>query len=200
MRLPENSLSRDNIARIESVKIGIAGCGGLGSNCAVNLVRCGFTRLKIIDFDVVEDSNLNRQFFFFDQIGMPKTEALAVNLKRINPDINIEAIQGKITSRNAKELFIGCDIAAECLDGAGDKSMLVSSLSGSVKFMVSASGIAGFGDSDRIRVNRLGKDVVVMGDLKTGTETVPAFSPAVNIAAAKQADAILEYALKGAVA
>ena len=52
-------------------------------------MRIGVGNIKIIDFDVVEPSNINRQFYFIDQIGMQKTEALTINLKRINPYVNI---------------------------------------------------------------------------------------------------------------
>ncbi len=56
--------------------VGIAGAGGLGSNCAAHLVRVGFRKLKLVDFDVVETGNLDRQFYFADQVGMYKVEAL----------------------------------------------------------------------------------------------------------------------------
>ena len=59
--------------------IGIGGAGGLGSNVAVNLVRSGITDIKIADFDVIEQSNLNRQFYFRDQIGQNKVNALYEN-------------------------------------------------------------------------------------------------------------------------
>jgi len=83
--------NKDDLNKIRSVKIGIAGEGGLGSNCAMNLVRCGFDNFIIMDFDKIDASNLNRQFYFAEQIGMLKTEALKQNLKRINPDVKIEA-------------------------------------------------------------------------------------------------------------
>lgn len=179
-----------------SLKVGIAGCGGLGSNCASNLVRCGFTRLKIVDFDIVEESNLNRQFFFFDQVGMPKVEALAANLKRINPEIRIEAVRRRIDSKNPERIFLDCDIVAECLDRAEDKSMLASSFADKQKFIVMASGVAGVGASDNIKIRRIGKNMVIVGDFKTDVKETSAFSPRVNVAAAKQADVILDYALK----
>ena len=77
------------------MKIGIAGAGGLGSNVAVHLVRSGISSLKICDFDVIENSNLNRQFYFKDQIGQNKVNALFENLKRINPSLNLQIIQRK---------------------------------------------------------------------------------------------------------
>jgi len=83
--------NKDDLNKIRSVKIGIAGAGGPGSNCAMNLVRCGFDNFIIMDFDKIDASNLNRQFYFAEQIGMLKTEALKQNLKRINPDVKIEA-------------------------------------------------------------------------------------------------------------
>ncbi len=179
--------------------IGIAGCGGIGSNCASNLVRSGFTKFRIVDFDVVEKSNLNRQFFFLDQIGIAKVNALEVNLKRINPEIEIDAIQQRLTRLNAAKVFADCSIVVEALDEAKEKSMLVSSILNKAKLIVTASGVAGFGDSDKIRVKKIKEDLVLVGDLKTGIDKAPPLSPKVNIAAAKQADVVLEYVLRGSV-
>ena len=72
---------------LEKAKIGVAGLGGLGSNVLSHLVRAGIRRFVAADFDVVSASNLNRQFFFADQVGRKKTEALAENLRRIAPDL-----------------------------------------------------------------------------------------------------------------
>ena len=72
---------------LEHAVIGIAGAGGLGSNCAMHLVRSGVRKFVIADFDTVSAGNLNRQFFFTDQIGRSKVEALAENLRRIEPSL-----------------------------------------------------------------------------------------------------------------
>ena len=98
-------VGEERLSKIQKVKIGIGGAGGLGSNCAFNLVRSGFRKFKIVDFDVVEASNLNRQFYFSDQLGMPKVKALEENLKRINPDIAIETGMERITDENVKNVF-----------------------------------------------------------------------------------------------
>ena len=198
-RFLEEKLGKDNLEKIESVKIGIAGCGGLGSNCAFNLVRSGFTRLKIVDFDILEESNLGRQFFFLDQVNMPKVDALEANLRRINPEIQIEAIRKRLTSANIAETFADCDIVVEALDEAEHKSMAVSNLLNKVKFIVTASGVAGFGNSDQIKIRRIKKNLSLVGDLETGADKAPPLSPKVNIVAAKQADIILEYVLKGTI-
>jgi sulfur carrier protein ThiS adenylyltransferase len=191
-------LGGEYIRKVQSVKIGIAGCGGLGSNCAFNLVRSGIVKLRLVDFDIVEAANLNRQFFFCDQIGMPKPDVLAKNLKRINPALELDIVNKKINAGNAKDIFSDCEIIVEALDKAQEKAMLVEKLISEKELIVSASGIAGFGNSDRIKIHRLKKNLIIVGDLATDISEVPPLSPIVNIAAAKQADAIIEYIMKNA--
>ncbi len=184
-----------SFAKIQKVRIGLAGAGGLGSNCASNLVRVGFKRLTIVDFDIIDPSNLDRQFYFKDQVGMVKVEALQANLLKINPDLELKMINEKIDEKNIKRLFNDCDVVAECLDKAESKKMLVSELLPLGKFIVSASGLGGIGSSDDIKVHRIKKNLVVIGDLRSDIAQTPALSPRVNIAAAKQADVILEFVI-----
>ncbi|MDD3374589.1 MAG: sulfur carrier protein ThiS adenylyltransferase ThiF [Candidatus Omnitrophica bacterium] len=181
--------------KIQSVKIGIAGAGGLGSNCAFNLVRAGFKNFCIVDFDLVEFSNLNRQFYFYDQKGMKKVEALSENLKRINPDISLEVSDRKIERNNIDDLFADCDVVVEAFDKAEYKSIFVEHFLKTDKFIVSASGLCGIGQSDEIKTHQIKKNFVLIGDLKTDSEENSPLSPRVNIAAAKQADAVLEHVL-----
>jgi sulfur carrier protein ThiS adenylyltransferase len=188
-------LGDENLTKIRSTKIGIAGAGGLGSNCAFNLVRTGVRKLKIIDFDIVEYRNLNRQFYFLDQVGMMKVEALRINLERIDPDIELETSTERIESDNIIEIFRDCDIVIEAFDKAPYKSMLVTKLLPIKKLIVSASGLAGVGRNDEIKVHRIKENLILIGDLSTDAESAPPLSPRVNIAAAKQADMVLEYLL-----
>ena len=190
-----DKLGAEKLKKIESKRIGIAGCGGLGSNCAFNLVRCGFTKLKLIDFDIIDDTNLNRQFYFSDQVNMVKVEALAENLKRINKDIKLDLIQEKLEENNTEQLFSDCDIVVEAFDKSEYKGMIVSKLIKSNKFIVSASGLCGVGNSDDIKVHRIKKNLVIIGDLESSVDKLPPLSPRVNVAAAKQADVILEHVL-----
>ena len=85
------------------MRIGIAGTGGIGSNTAVHLVRSGVKELKFGDFDVIEESNLNRQFYFKDQLGKYKAEMLYENLKRINPNGDFQYKIIKFERANIKE-------------------------------------------------------------------------------------------------
>ena len=194
-KMIELTLGRTNYYKLQNIKIGIAGAGGLGSNCAFNLVRSGFKNFIISDFDNVELSNLNRQFYFFDQIGKSKVEALKENLKKINPDLTIELFNGRIEEDNILNVFKDCDIIVEAFDTAEYKKMLVEKILPTKILIVSASGICGYGKSDDIIVHQIKDNLSIIGDLKTSSDHFAPISPRINIAAAKQANVILEYIL-----
>ena len=189
-------LGQENLARIQRVKVGIAGVGGLGSNCALFLVRCGFKRFRLVDFDVVENSNLNRQFFFAAQVGYKKVDALKENLLLINPDLEVETLTKRIDHGTARELFANCDAVVEGLDRAESKRMIVEATMNSGKLLVAASGLAGWGRIDDIKVHRVKDNFYLVGDLVSEVGPgCPALAPGVNVAAAKQADVVLSYFL-----
>jgi len=188
-------IGSESFDKLQKIRVGIAGAGGLGSNCAVHLVRVGFRKLKLIDFDVVETGNLDRQFYFADQVGMYKVEALRQNLLRITPDLDLDIEVRKIGKTLVRDLFFNCEVVAECLDRAEDKSVLVSELLSDNKFIVAVSGLGGYGLSDNIRVHPVKENLVIIGDLQSDIAFRPALSPRVNIVAAKQADVILEHVL-----
>lgn len=145
--------------------VGIAGAGGIGSNVAAALTRAGIGRLVIADFDSVELPNLNRQFYFMDQIGYPKVEALRHNLELINPDVIIETHNRIIDAQNACSIYSECDLLIEAFDSAEAKVMLLESwLSGlSGRPIIACSGIAGYGRTDIIRVDRR-ENFTLVGD------------------------------------
>ncbi|MFT9496590.1 sulfur carrier protein ThiS adenylyltransferase ThiF [Anaerosolibacter sp.] len=189
-------MGEENLEKVRSCKIGIAGAGGLGSNCAFNLVRSGFKHFVIADFDVVEFTNLNRQFYFAKHVGRKKVDALKENLLHINCDLWIETYREKIEAHNVGDVFKDCNVVVEAFDQAHYKRMIVEHYLNSDKLLVSASGLAGWGKSDEIQVHRIKERFYLVGDLETGVdEGVPPMSPRVNIAAAKQADVVLSYVL-----
>jgi len=110
--------------KLKTATIGIAGLGGLGSNVAISLARIGIGKLVIADFDIVEPSNLNRQQYFVEQLGIKKVEAITENLMKINPFLNIEGHSFKLTAENIPEIFKDCPIVAECFDKADQKQIL----------------------------------------------------------------------------
>ena len=182
-------------AALESVRVGIAGAGGLGSNCAMHLVRSGVKHITIADFDVVNESNLNRQFFFRDQIGQKKVEAIKANLLRIEPDADIRAVDMRLDASSAREVFADCGIVVEAFDAVDAKVMLVSAFASSGKKLVTASGLAGWGRSNAMRVRKMGS-IVAIGDGETsvGDGAAPV-SPRVGIAAAMEANAVVSLLL-----
>lgn len=190
-----NKIGEENLRKIENVRVGVAGAGGLGSNCALSLVRSGFKKFVIADFDRVELANLDRQFYFFEQVGLRKVEALRANLLKVNPYLELDTVDKRIERENIKELFHDCDIIVEGFDRPDYKSMLISELSPLGKFIVSASGLGGVGSSDEIKVHRINNNLAVIGDLVSDIERFPALSPRVSLAAAKQADVVLDYVI-----
>lgn len=183
-------------ALLEGAKVGIAGAGGLGSNCAAHLVRAGVRRLVLADFDRVEARNLNRQFFFRDQLGRVKVEALAENLRRIEPDLDLELHAVRLEAANIPGIFSECDLVVEAFDAAGAKSLLLECLLPAGKLVVAASGIAGWGRSGEVRTRRVGRNLVLVGDGASGVgEGLAPSSPRVGIAAAMQANAVVALIL-----
>ncbi|MCL2790004.1 MAG: sulfur carrier protein ThiS adenylyltransferase ThiF [Desulfobulbus sp.] len=173
-----------------NAKIGIAGVGGIGSNVAANLVRSGIGPLKIVDFDRVDGSNLNRQYYFADQIGQLKTEALAHNLHRIRPDLRIETVTARIDAGNCPAIFADCDLIVEGFDRPTDKKMLAELL-GMGQIMVSACGIAG-SDLAAVRTRRLGSCFIV-GDFATDCAKEPLFAHKVGTIANHMSAIILHH-------
>ena len=183
--------------KIQKSKIGIAGLGGLGSNAAIGLVRCGFKQFVLCDFDKVSAGNLNRQGYFLSQVGQFKADALKANLLKINPDLDLTLKKCMVSQENAGQIFSGCDVVVEAFDKAEYKRMLMNVFWNSEKLYVSASGLAGWGHSDDIVMRRLKKNVYLVGDrISAVSKTCPPCAPRVLVAAAKEADIVLSWVLK----
>ncbi|MEJ6952519.1 sulfur carrier protein ThiS adenylyltransferase ThiF [Natronospora cellulosivora (SeqCode)] len=191
-------IGEDNFKKVQSCRIGIAGAGGLGSNAAFNLVRSAFKKFTIVDFDKIDYSNLNRQFYFYNQVARFKVEALKENLLMINPDLDIEVIKIKVDKGNIRRIFKDCSVIIEAFDNVASKKMIVEEYLNSSKLLISASGLAGWGNSDEIVIRKINNSSYMLGDFKSEVnEFLAAFSPRVNIVAAKQADIVLDHILEG---
>ncbi|MCK5312510.1 MAG: sulfur carrier protein ThiS adenylyltransferase ThiF [Desulfobacteraceae bacterium] len=175
--------------------VGIAGIGGIGSNVAKILVHSGVMNLKIIDFDHVEASNLNRQFYFGSQVGRPKVAMLEHNLKMINPDIEIGKEMQKITRKTVHFLLKGCEIIVEGFDLKENKIMLMEELSFKKDLIISASGVAG-DDMNGIRVKKAGTNCYVVGDFCSNDNDFDIFPPKVFCIASIMAGIVLKYIKK----
>ena len=184
--------------KVRKAIVGIAGLGGLGSSIGIALARVGVGTLILVDFDVVEPSNLNRQQYFIQQMGMPKTEALRENLLKINPFVTIRLYRERVDRDNVERIFRDADVVVEAFDRADQKAMLINSVSEKMpdKYIVAASGVAGCGDNNEIRTVRFSSKIFIVGDQKTEARPgVGLMAPRVGIAAHHQANAVLRILL-----
>lgn len=185
-------------AKLKNFTAGIAGAGGLGSNCAVALARVGIGKLIIADFDIVSESNLNRQYYFRDQVGMKKVEALKENILRINPDVEIEIHDIKLNQSNLNTIYKDCHVLVEAFDLAEMKKMLIETCISELpnKPVVVGLGMAGWGDSNSIHL-RKSENIYICGDEKSEiSEINPPLAPRVAMVANLQANTVLEILIK----
>ena len=184
----------NRINHLKNKTVGIAGCGGLGSNCAIALARIGVGELIIADFDIVSKSNLNRQYFFIDQIDMPKVDALQLNINKVNLDVMVEKHFIKLNQFNIPEIFKNCDVIVEAFDLSVMKKMIIETVLSEMpeKYIVSGSGMAGWGDNNSIKTINYDK-LYVCGDFKAEiSELSPPLAPRVGIVANMQANQVME--------
>lgn len=188
-------LDTAQLQALAGVRVGFAGCGGLGSNAAMLLARCGVQHMVLVDDDVVDASNLNRQHYFPAHVGQPKVTALHEQLLTLNPHMDATCCQCRLHKDNIPALLDTADIWVEALDDAGMKRQLVEACLAASCFVVSASGIAGFGGPP-MHKKMLGQKLVLVGDFTTDIAMAPPLAPRVMQAAAMQADAVLAYILR----
>ena len=184
-------------AKLKKNTVGIAGCGGLGSNIAVALARVGIGKLIIADFDKIEESNLNRQYFFIYQIGEYKASALKNNISRINPDVIVNEHVVNLTPEKIKELFADCDVIVEAFDKAEMKEMIAETVLSELpdKPLVCGVGLAGWGGNELIKVERHDNLYIVGDHISETSEDDPPIAPRVGIVANMMANVVLELLL-----
>jgi sulfur carrier protein ThiS adenylyltransferase len=174
------------------------GLGGLGSAVALSLVKVGIGRLILVDYDVVELSNIHRQQYFLDQIGMKKTQALKKTLIRVNPFTAVTTLDIKLTESTIPRLFSTVDVLVECFD---DPAMKAASMRSVLQHMpdvgyVGASGMAGCDSGNTIVSKRIKPRVYIVGDSTSEvTDNSTLFAPRVGIAAHHQANQVVRLLL-----
>ena len=178
--------------------VGIAGCGGLGSNCAVALARVGVGRLIIADFDIVTEQSLNRQYFFRDQIGRLKVHALRENIQRINPNIVVKAFDIKLCVSDIVELYGGCDIIVEAFDKPEMKHMIIETVRTEMpgKILITGTGVTGWGNSSGMGTRRSANLIICGHDNLEVSSNMPALAPRMGMVANMQANEVIDILLK----
>lgn len=185
------------IPTLQKAVIGIAGAGGLGSNIALSLTRAGIGKLIVADFDKIETSNLNRQQFFIDQIGMPKVIALLENLNKISPFTKYQMHEIKLDEENIPFIYKDVDIMVEAFDKAEMKTMLIEIWLTHFpnKPIIAASGLAGWGKNEILHSRKI-DNLYICGDEETDLQTgISPMAPRVGIVANMQANLVLELIL-----
>lgn len=184
--------------KISQAAVAVCGLGGLGSNIAFALARCGIGKLHLIDFDVVDLSNLNRQQYGINQIGKPKPDALKEELLQINPYLDIHTDFVKLSEENIFNLLKGEEYICEAFDVPEQKAMLTNYILENMpeKYLVGASGMAGYGDSNSIVTRKIMSHYYLCGDgVSEINENQGLMAPRVMICAAHQANMILQLIL-----
>ena len=174
--------------------VGIAGLGGLGSAVAVALARMGIGILILVDFDLVEPSNLNRQQYSIGHIGMAKTDALTLVLEGVNPYTKVVTHKVILDRKNINKIFHSAHIIIECIDSPETKAMIMQTVAEFLPetYLIGASGMAGYGDSNSIKTWRLGEKIFLVGDLAKPAEPGRGLmAPRVGIAAHHQANLVV---------
>ena len=180
--------------KFSSVTVAICGLGGLGSNVAISLARAGIGKLILIDFDRVDITNLHRQQYKANQLGMNKTDALRDNLLEIAPYVTLETHTICVKEENATHLLQGADIICEAFDDAECKAMLTNLVLEEMpdKYFVAASGMAGFGSVNSIRTRKITSRFYLCGDEKSDVQSEGGLvSSRVMLCAAHQAHTVL---------
>ena len=201
MNLKEEDLLKRNVKgiseKLKKAKVCILGLGGLGSNVAVLLARAGIGSLKLVDFDTVETSNLNRQQYRISHIGMKKTEALKNIIKEINPFVEVDILDIKVDRENIYSIVGDIEIVVEAFDRAETKAMVIEELlTKKNKIVVSASGMSGLGSANEIITRKVRNNFYLIGDNYSDYEEyLGIMSTRVMLCAAHQANMVLRLIL-----
>ena len=191
-------LTAEQSQRLQAAKVAIVGLGGLGSNVALWLARLGVGQLLLYDFDKVELSNLNRQYYFLEDVGQYKATALLGHLKAVNPYGNYHSRVVQLTEDNLAELLSEAHIVCEALDKPEAKALLVNGVLESFpdKYLVSASGLAGFASSASMQVRRVTPHFYLCGDGISDMLQLPLCGARVGLCAAQEALTIARIILQ----
>ena len=201
MELKEEDLLKRNVKgifeKLKKAKVCILGLGGLGSNVAVLLARSGIGYLKLVDFDIVEASNLNRQQYRISHIGIKKTEAMKSIIKEINPFVEIDTLDIKVDRENILSVVEDIEIVVEAFDVAETKAMAIEELlTNGNKIVISASGMAGLGSANEIITRKIRDNFYLIGDSYSDYEEYSGImSTRVMLCAAHQANIVLRLIL-----
>lgn len=185
-------LSKEQLGKAQNIRIGIAGVGGLGSNIANILVRTGFVDFEIIDNDVIDASNLNRQNYFYNEIGSLKVVITAKRLKQVNPKVKVKPINMWIDKKNINNYFTDRDVIFEAFDNVESKTLLLEYFGNSNKLIIFGNGMSGI-KGEEITIKKIKENIYLVGDgvTESGIENPP-LAPRVIACASLMSSVLVE--------
>ena len=155
---------------LKNAKVSILGCGGLGSNIAIVLARCGLGEIHIYDYDQVELSNLNRQNYDQNDLGKSKVIQTKKKIEASLPYTKVYAKEVLIGKENLDQISEKTDIFIEAFDKKEMKSLVFEYFLGrDDKKLIMASGLSGLGDFSDIKVKKI-ENVTMVGDFKSSPD------------------------------
>ena len=172
------ALTEAECAALREKRVLVVGCGGLGGHIIDMLARIGVGFLRVVDGDVFEKTNLNRQLLSEEPLlGISKALSAADRIRRVNPDVTMEAVDAFLTEENARELVAGCDIVMDALDNISSRRILAAVCTeagipyvyGAIQGWVAQAGISMPGDG---LIDKLFPEDVIIRD-----KSVLSFTP-----------------------
>lgn len=151
-------IGEDNFNKIKEKKVAVIGIGGVGGYAVEALVRAGIQNLIIVDYDIVDITNLNRQIIsLHENIGMKKTDVIKDRINKINPNCNVIVIDKKLDENNTKELFnYDIDYIIDACDTLKVKEQLILECSNRNIKLISSMGTG----------NKLNPELLKITDIK----------------------------------
>lgn len=139
-----DEIGKEGVQRLNESRVLVVGCGALGSMVAIQLAASGVGHLRIVDFDTIDISNLQRQFFFnTSEAGMSKAAVLAKRIKELNPAVEVEVFEEMLGKSNGRRLVEGCDFVVEATDNHSSM-MLIDGVCNEAGVNCVLAGVKGF--------------------------------------------------------
>ncbi len=149
------ALTEEECLALQKKRVLVVGCGGLGGHIIDQLARIGVGFLRVVDGDVFDHSNLNRQLLSrMSLLGQSKAKAAADHVERVNPDVRVEAVDVFMTRQKVLALISDCDVVMDALDNIPSRRLLASACQeegipyvyGAIQGWVAQAGISMPGD------------------------------------------------------
>ena len=173
------ALTEEECRLLRGKRVLVVGCGGLGGHIIDQLARIGIGSLRVVDGDVFEATNLNRQLLSqVPLLGVPKARAAAEHIARVNPGVSAEAVEAFMTPDNVRQLIAGCDIVLDALDNIPSRRILAAACGeagipyvyGAIQGWIAQAGISMPGDG---LIHKLFPEEITIRD-----KSVLSFTPA----------------------